>query len=97
MAAVLAGARIGKRLARHRGQAECVIELAVRQQSRIGRDHGAAKLQYHLRSKSSLRTSSFDSPAGAIAASPIPDKLLIAISESRRALPKSARHPGNAG
>ena len=27
----------------------------------------------------------------------IQDKLLIAISESRRALPKSARHPGNAG
>jgi hypothetical protein len=29
MAAVLACARIGKRLARHRGQAECAVELAV--------------------------------------------------------------------
>jgi hypothetical protein len=28
---------------------------------------------------------------------PIQDKLLIAISESRRALPKSARHPRNVG
>src|SRR5262249_32306375 len=28
---------------------------------------------------------------------PIPDKLLIAISESRRPLPKAAGHPGNAG
>ena len=46
MAAVLAGARIGERLARHRGQPECVVEFAVRQQSGIGRDHGAAKLQH---------------------------------------------------
>ena len=46
MAAVLACARIGKRLARHRGQAECVVELAVCEQSRVGRDHGAAKLQH---------------------------------------------------
>ena len=43
---VLAGARIGQRLTRHRGQPERVIEFAVRQQSRIGRDHGAAKLQH---------------------------------------------------
>jgi hypothetical protein len=46
MATVLASARIGKRLARHRGQAECVVELAVCEQSRVGRDHGAAKLQH---------------------------------------------------
>ena len=46
MAAVLAGARIGERLARHRAQPECVIEFAVCEQSRIGRDHGAAKLQH---------------------------------------------------
>ena len=63
MAAVLACARIGKRLARHRGQAECVVELAVCEQSRVGRDHGA-NCSINLRSKSSLRTSSFDSPAG---------------------------------
>jgi hypothetical protein len=47
MAAVLPGARIGEHLARHRAQPECVIEFAVRQQSRIGRDHGAAKLHHH--------------------------------------------------
>jgi hypothetical protein len=50
------------------------------------------------RSKSSRMKPDSDSPAGfAIAASPIQDKLLIAISESLRALSKSARHPGNAG
>ena len=46
MAAVLAGARVGEHLARHRGQPECVVEFAVCQQSRIGRDHGAAKLEH---------------------------------------------------
>jgi hypothetical protein len=46
MAAVLACARIGEHLARHRAQPECVIKFAVRQQSRIGREHGAAKLKH---------------------------------------------------
>ena len=31
---------------RHRGQSECVVEFAMCQQSGIGRDHGAAKLQH---------------------------------------------------
>jgi hypothetical protein len=43
---VLAGARVGERLACHRGQSECVVKLAVCQQSRIGRDHGPAKLHH---------------------------------------------------
>ena len=46
MATVPAGARIGERLARHRAQPECVVEFTVCQQSGIGRDHGAAKLQH---------------------------------------------------
>jgi len=46
MAAVLARARVGQCLACHRAQPERVVEFAVRQQSRIGRDHGAAKLQH---------------------------------------------------
>ena len=46
MAAVLAGARVGEQLARHRGQPECVVEFAIGQQSRIGGDHGAAKLEH---------------------------------------------------
>jgi hypothetical protein len=46
MAAVFACARIGEHLARHHAQPKCVIEFAVRQQSRIGRDHGAAKLEH---------------------------------------------------
>jgi hypothetical protein len=46
MAAVLAGANVSEHLARHCGQTECVVEFAVCQQSRIGRDHGAAKLEH---------------------------------------------------
>jgi len=48
MAAVLARAHIGKRLARYRSQSECVVEFAIRQQSRIGRDHGPAKLHHKV-------------------------------------------------
>jgi hypothetical protein len=39
VAAVLAGACIGERLARHRGQPEGVVEFTICQQSRVGRDH----------------------------------------------------------
>src|SRR5450759_715743 len=46
MAAVPAGARIGESFDCHFGQAERVVEFAVCQQSGIGRDHGAAKLQH---------------------------------------------------
>src|SRR5262249_23344332 len=44
MAAVPAGSRISECLARHLGQAECVVEFAVCQQSRVGRDQGPTKL-----------------------------------------------------
>jgi hypothetical protein len=47
MAFVLAGARIGEGLARHRAQPECVVEFAIGQQSGIGGHHRAAKLQHH--------------------------------------------------
>jgi hypothetical protein len=43
MAAVPAGSRISECLARHLGQAECIVEFAVCQQSRVGRDHGPHK------------------------------------------------------
>ena len=46
MATVLAGARIGEYLDCHLGQAERVIEFAVGQQSCIGGDDRAAKLQH---------------------------------------------------
>ncbi len=46
IAAVLARARIGERLARHRGQPECVVEFAIDHQSGIEGDHGAAKLEH---------------------------------------------------
>jgi hypothetical protein len=35
-----AGSRITECLARHLSQAECIVEFAVCQQSRVGRDHG---------------------------------------------------------
>jgi len=46
MATVLAGARIGEGLARYSAQSECVVEFAIGQQSGIGGDHRAAKLQH---------------------------------------------------
>jgi hypothetical protein len=46
MVAVLARARVGECLACHRAQPKRVVEFAVRQQSRIGRDHAAAKLHH---------------------------------------------------
>jgi hypothetical protein len=46
MAAVPAGSRISECLARHLGQAECIVEFAVCQQSRVGRDHGPTKLEH---------------------------------------------------
>jgi hypothetical protein len=46
MTAVLAGARIGEHLTRHPAQAERIIEFAIGQQSSIGGDDGAAKLEH---------------------------------------------------
>jgi hypothetical protein len=46
MATVPAGSRISECLARHLGQAECIVEFAVCQQSRVGRDHGPTKLEH---------------------------------------------------
>ena len=45
MAAVLAGACVGELLARHRAEAEGIVELSIGQQARIGSDGGAAKLE----------------------------------------------------
>jgi hypothetical protein len=82
----------------HRGQAECVVEFAIGQQSGIGSHHRAAKLKIKRRSKSSRRASDSDSPVGfATAASSIQNKLLIAISESRKPCRNSPRHSANAG
>jgi hypothetical protein len=47
MVFVLAGARIGEGLARHRAQPKCVVEFAIGQQSGIGGHHRAAKLPHH--------------------------------------------------
>jgi hypothetical protein len=46
MPAVLAGARVGEHLTGRRGKAESVVELPVREQSRVGGDHRSAKLEH---------------------------------------------------
>src|SRR5690242_10697125 len=46
MAAVVAGACVGELLARHRAEAEGIVEFAIGQQARIGSDDGAAKLEH---------------------------------------------------
>ena len=46
MAAILALVYVCEILASHRAQPDCVVELEVSQQSRIGRDHGPAELQH---------------------------------------------------
>ena len=98
MVTVLAGARIGERLAGHRGQSECVVEFTVCQQSASDVTTEPRNCSIKRRSKSSLRTSSFDLPAG----SPSPprliqDKVLMPISELACGLRNSMHHPGNAG
>jgi hypothetical protein len=45
MATILAGPRISDHLACQRGQSKRVVKFAIREQSRIGGDSGAAKLQ----------------------------------------------------
>jgi hypothetical protein len=42
---MLAGACVGELLARHRAEAEGIVEFAIGQQARIGGDDGAAKLE----------------------------------------------------
>ena len=45
MATVPAGACVSERAARHRAEAEGVVEFAIGQQARIGRDDRTAKLE----------------------------------------------------
>jgi hypothetical protein len=97
MAAVLASARIGEHLTRQRGQPERIVKFAIGEQPGIGGDHGAAKLEHQAAVKiepDGIRFRFTRSPSPPPA---IQDKLLCAISESRRPLRKSARHRGNAG
>jgi hypothetical protein len=46
VAAILACTCIGDHLARHRGQAKHVVEFPVRQQSGVGSDNRAVKLEH---------------------------------------------------
>jgi hypothetical protein len=79
-----------RNLARHRSQAEYVIEFAVCQQSGIGRDHGAAKLEHQAAVEiqpNSIR-SRFHPLGAPWPPRSIQGKMLIAISEIAQAAPK---------
>jgi hypothetical protein len=64
MAASLAGAGVSEHLARHHCQAERVIEFAICEQSGIEVTTDPRNWSVNLRSKSSLKTPSVDSPVG---------------------------------
>ena len=64
MAAVPARACIGENLARHRSQAERVVEFPVGKQAGVGGHDRSAKLEHQPAVEIELRTSAFDSPAG---------------------------------
>ena len=64
MTAVLAGPSVSENLACHHAEAERVVEFPVREQTGVGGNAtDPRKWSIRRRSKSSLRTSSFDSPA----------------------------------
>jgi len=44
---VLPRARIGKQITRYRSQSKCIIEFAIREQTRIRSDDRPAKLKHH--------------------------------------------------
>ena len=65
MSAVLAGARVGEHFARHRAQAECVVEFAIGEQTGIGGDDRAAKLEHQRGGRNRAEAApDSDSPAG---------------------------------
>jgi hypothetical protein len=96
---ILATACAGQNFTRHLGQTEYVVEFAISQQPSIGGHQGAAKLEHQAAVEIQPNsTGSTIHPLGA----PWPprstqDKMLIAISESRRPRRNSVRYPVNAG
>jgi hypothetical protein len=46
MTAVLAGARVGEQVARHGAETEDIVKFTIGQQSRIGGNNGATKLEH---------------------------------------------------
>jgi hypothetical protein len=78
---------------------ECVVELAVCEQSRIGRDHGAAKLQHQSAVEIELENLivCFTRWVRHRYLDAIQDKVLMPISELPSALRKPERHPGDVG
>ena len=81
------------------GQPKRIVEFAICEQPSIGGDDRSTKLQHQAAIKIEPQCTRFPlHPSGSPSRPPsIPDKLLIAISESRHGLRKSVRHPANAG
>src|SRR5262249_30116894 len=93
---ILAGACVGQNITCHRGQAECVVEFAIGQQSGIGRHHRAAKLKHQTAIEIQPKSIRFRFTRWFRHRRPrsIQDKLLIAISESRTPRRNSAGECG---
>ena len=83
---ILASACVGQHITRHRGQTEYVVEFAIGQQPGIGGHHGAAKLEHQAAVEIQPNSIRFRFTRwvrhGRLRS--IQDKLLIAISESRK-------------
>ena len=99
VATVLASPRIGEHLTCQRAQSKRVVKFAIGQQSSIGGERQSRETAGSDGGRNRAEVHPIPlHPLGSPSRPPaIPDNLLIAISESRHALRKSARHPANAG
>ena len=99
MAAILAGACVGEHSLAIADQSERVIEFAIGKQPGIGGHDGTAKLEHQAAVKiepNSIRFR-FTRRVRHRRLARSTNKLLIAISESRKSRRNSVRHPVNAG
>src|SRR5262249_50297883 len=80
-----------------RGQAKRVVKFAIGEQSGIGVTKKPRNCSDRRQNRAEEHPNLTHPPGSPSPPPTIPDKLLIAISESRRPLRKSVRHPANAG
>jgi quercetin dioxygenase-like cupin family protein len=99
LSTILATACVGQNITRHLGQTEYVVEFAIGEQPSIGGHHGTAKLEHQAAVKIEPNSIRFRFTRRVRPSPPraIQNKLLIAISESRRPHRNSVRYPVNAG
>src|SRR5215813_8126211 len=99
MATILAGPRISDHLTCQRSQPKRVIKFAIGEKPSIGGHHGTAKLEHQAAVKiepNSIRCR-FTRRVRHHRLDAIKNKLLIAISESRKSRRNSVHYPVNAG